>query len=283
MPDLAAPTGYRLLFRLSRSRGAAEIWAAETAAGAPVVLKLLTPEARRRDDLAYRFTQESDLLFRLGGRHGLVRAIAVVVDPPAIVLEPLDPISLRDRIHLPAGRIAPVAPARAAAIGLGLVEAVGWLHRQGVIHRDVKPGNVLFDSTGAVRLVDLGVAAAGDPPRGLPPGWIEERVGTLGRAAPELLADPATATSAVDVYGLGATLYEALSGHLPHDFGPGESEEHYARRIVSGEPPVPLDRRGRLPPPLASVVTAAVAPHPADRPTLSDLGLALHQALGSRS
>jgi serine/threonine protein kinase len=117
----------------------------------------------------------------------------------------------------------------------------------------VKPGNILFAADGSVRLTDLGVAAAGNPPRGLPAGWVEEKVGTLGYTAPALLRDAAIATVAVDDYGLAATLYEALTGFLPYDFHPGESEADLERRISGGEPPIPItQRRGEVTPDLAA-------------------------------
>jgi serine/threonine-protein kinase len=129
-----------------------------------------------------------------------------------------------------------------------------------VIHRDVKPSNLLLMADGTIRLSDLGVAAVGRPPRGLPSEWIEEDIGTLGYTAPELLRDPSTATPAVDVYGLGVTLYEMLSGELPYRMGVSETELELRERIVAGERPVPLIGRTEIPGKLAEIVMRAIDP-----------------------
>jgi len=112
---------------------------------------------------------------------------------------------------------------------------------------------------GSWRLVDLGVAAHGSPPRGMPEGWVEEEVGTPGFAAPELLADPSAAGAAIDVFGLGATLAFALSGRTPDEPSLGER---------------------RIPARLLDVVQRSTAPDLAQRyPTALEMRAALARAL----
>jgi serine/threonine protein kinase len=217
------------------------------------------------------------LLERLGGRHRVVRLLERIAAPPGLVLEWAPGGSLRDRIH-PGGLAAPAAPlspVATARLALELCEALEWLHGHGVFHRDLKPGNVLLDGEGGALLADFSVAAQGDPPRSLPEGWIEEEVGTLGYAAPELLRDPGAAGPAIDLYGLGATLYEALTGRLPHDLGPLETERELRWRLARGEPPVPLTERGCRGSQLGALIERALDPDPRSRPGIGWLREAL--------
>src|SRR5690606_14268871 len=119
---------------------------------------------------------------------------------PALVLEYAGGGSLRDRLER-----GPLPLDQAAEVILQVADGLDWLHQNDVFHRDVKPSNILLMTDGSVRLADLGVAACGTPPRGLPEGWVEEEIGTLGYAAPELLREPGLATRTIDVYALGVT------------------------------------------------------------------------------
>jgi len=257
--------GFALLDRLARPSELSEVWRARSGDGSLVAVKILRSD---REDLVLRFRSEGEILRELGGRHHLIGCLVVLDRPHALVLELADPRSLADRIH-PDGRDRPAVPlpvAEALKAVAEAAEAVAWLHRNEVIHRDVKPSNVLPGAGGTIRLIDLGIAARGRPPRALPDGWVEEEVGTLGYAAPELVREPSTADPAVDIYALGATLYEALSGRLPFELGPGDSESELRTRIAGGSEPGPLTELGSFPADLASLVTRALAPHPGARP-----------------
>lgn len=275
--------GLSLLRRVSRDGGPTEVWEARDEGGARVAVKLLRSD-RAPPDQVIRFHHEGELLERLGGHHHVVHLQARIARPPALVFAWAAGGSLRDRIH-PAGSGAPavpLAPHRVRRIGLDLCDALTWLHECGVYHRDVKPSNVLLDQDGRALLADFGIAARGSPPRSMPAGWVEEEAGTLGYAAPELLRDPGAFGVAIDIYGLGCTLYEALSGRLPHDMRPADSERSLRWRLARGESPVPLASRGWVGArELAAVVERAISPDPWSRqPSAAALRSALETAGG---
>ncbi|MDX2058579.1 MAG: serine/threonine-protein kinase [Gemmatimonadales bacterium] len=240
------------------------MWLAKSAAGHLAAFKVLTADGRARPDQVIRFEAEGRLLARLGGSHHLVTGkpvpIAGSTDPGPIALDLADE-SLADRIEP-----RPLPWRLAVLVIRQVLDATAWLHANGVIHRDIKPSNVLMMEDGTVRLADLGVAAHGDPPRGLPDDWIEEEIGTLGYAAPELLAVPATATPAVDIYSVGVTLFEAVSRRLPHPMLDGETEAEHRVRLADGPAPLSLGALGLdLPAALVEVTARALAPDPAER------------------
>lgn len=231
------------------------MWAAHAPDGRLVALKILRASPTDRPDLVLRFDAEGRLLRELGGQHHLIRCDAVVASPPTLVLELAGQGNLRDLVEAE----GPLAPRVAVMVLLQAAEAVTWLHHNQVIHRDVKPSNLVAVDDGSWRLVDLGVAAHGSPPRGMPEGWVEEEVGTPGFAAPELLADPSAAGAAIDVFGLGATLAFALSGRTPDEPSLGER---------------------RIPARLLDVVQRSTAPDLAQRyPTALEMRAALARAL----
>ena len=149
----------------------------------------------------------------------------------------------------------PMPPARAAEMGTVLLEALGSAHAAGIVHRDVKPGNVLITAEGRTVLTDFGIATvAGDP--GLTQAGMV--MGTPGFCSPERIRG-APASPASDLWSLGATLYAAVQGHGPFD-GQGSAMAVLAH-IVHGDPP-PATSAG----PLGLVIAALLSRDPAARP-----------------
>ena len=128
---------------------------------------------------------------------------------PWIIMELLPYQSLRDLVRAD----GPLAPARAARIGLGVLAALGAAHAEGVLHRDVKPANILVGPDGRVVLTDFGIARAVDSPTLTAAGAL---VGSPSYIAPER-ARGGLSSPAGDLWGLGASLYAAVEGHPPFE------------------------------------------------------------------
>ncbi|MEA2375399.1 MAG: hypothetical protein QOD53_1862 [Thermoleophilaceae bacterium] len=165
--------------------------------------------------------------------------------------------------------LAPLAPRRAARIVAAVAGALNAMHELGLVHRDVKPGNVLVEGTGGgVFLTDFGLAKAISSDPGLTVGgnWL----GTADFAAPEQIRGLAV-DARTDVYALGGVLFWALTGRVPY---PEDSDEAKMRAHLS-EPPPSLDG------PLGAVVARAMAKDPGERfASAGELGRAALAAAG---
>ena len=128
---------------------------------------------------------------------------------PWIIMELLPYQSLRDLVRAD----GPLAPAQAARIGLGVLAALGAAHAEGVLHRDVKPANILVGPDGRIVLTDFGIARAVDSPTLTAAGAL---VGSPSYIAPER-ARGGLSSPAGDLWGLGASLYAAVEGHPPFE------------------------------------------------------------------
>jgi len=220
-----------------------------------------------------RARREARAAQALSGRPGLVEILAVeeVEGLVVIAMEHLPGGDLDGRI----GRRGPLPEREAVALAIEVATALEHVHAAGLVHRDVKPSNVLFDERGAPRLTDLGLALDLDAPRLTEEGAL---IGTPEYMAPELarsrrhLVGPAT-----DVYGLGATLYDALVGRPA--FSSGSFVGLLAQIVRDPPPPVRAGRPG-CSAATAEVVRRALEKAPADRfPTARALADALREAL----
>jgi WD40 repeat protein len=269
-PGPAAPASgqsvgpYELGRELGRGGRGAVFAARDRRDGKAVALKLLlSGEYSTPDDLAL-FQHEAAVLGRLD-HPNLVRILdAGAADGrPYLALECVDGPTL-------AGRIAEFrSPAAAAGLVETLARAVHHAHLQGVVHRDLKPGNVLLSPAGEPKVSDFGLAKRLDAATGQT--RTGDIIGTLGYMAPEQAAGTAhRAGPPADVYALGAVLYELLTGRPP--FGPDPS----ARTLYDllHEPPVPPRRLvGAVPRDLETVCLHCLEKNP-DRRYPSALALA---------
>jgi serine/threonine protein kinase len=183
----------------------------------------------------------------------------------------------------------PLPPAEAARVVAEAADALEAVHAAGLVHRDVKPGNVLLDETGgalSARLADFGIAAP-VPPAGLTEdsdwartGEPAAAAGTFAYMAPEQWrGEPVTARG--DIYGLGGVLYTALTGEPPY---PDESLPELAYNLAVSPPPRARDRVPDLPRAYDDVIAAALAKDPRDRPgSAADLAEALRAITAGRT
>ncbi|MDI6102156.1 serine/threonine-protein kinase [Actinoplanes sp. NEAU-A12] len=249
---------YRTLSRLGEG-GMGSVYLAEDPGGRLVAVKIIRSEYAHEAEFRARFRSEVN---RAREVPPFCTAEVLDADPdhvtPYLVVEYVDGPSLNevvaDQGALTGGSLHGVA--------VGVAAALAAIHGAGVIHRDLKPRNVLF-ALGTPKVIDFGIA------RPLEPTSFHTRaqevVGTLAYMAPERL-DPETdrlLTPAVDVFAWGAVVTYAGTGRTP--FG-GDSPAVTAARILT-QPP----RIGDLPPYLAELVTAALEKEPENRPTAPEL------------
>jgi serine/threonine protein kinase len=251
---------------LSRDGAPNEVLLVRRPSGRLAVLKRVRRELRDREDLVLRLDQERRLLGRLGGQHGLVELEDIDAEPGSLFVRFLDGGTLRDRIDgcrgsdlLPSALVGQVATQ--------LVAAVRQLHDHDVIHRDINPTNIVFDSGGGAWLIDLSVAAVGRPARGLPVGWEEARVGTIPYSAPETILHPGLPVlPSVDIYSTGVVFWEMATGTRPFEQEVDESPEAFARRVRAAAAPHSTEIARRLGRRFADLVHGMLDPTPSNRP-----------------
>lgn len=191
-----------------------------------VAVKVLREELARDRRFVTRFHREARTAARL--QHPAIVAVHDFGEHDGrvyLVLEHVSGRTLHEVLHTE----GPLAPARAAAIGAQIADALAHAHARGVVHRDVAPGNVMVRTDGTVKVLDFGIARA---VRGSGHGGSVTAQGTLAYAAPEVLAGERT-DQRVDVYGLGAVAYELLTGIPPF------TGEDVPARLRVVRPPAP--------------------------------------------
>jgi hypothetical protein len=175
----------------------------------PVAVKVLSPNLAADPTLAQRFEQEARFLAAVNNASVVnVFDVGEANGEPFFVMELVDGETLADRI----AREGPVPPDEAVPIVSAIAHGLRVLHRDGFVHRDVKPGNILLPRDGGAKLADFGLVRPDRASDLTAPGTA---VGTLAYLAPELLRGEA-ASPASDVYALGVVAYEALTGRLPY-------------------------------------------------------------------
>jgi serine/threonine protein kinase len=226
--------------------------------GVEVAVKCFRPGASEHDLRQQR--QEMALLARLD-HPGLVRLHdgGSVDGCPFVVTDLVEGPTLAERIATG----TPLAPGPVRRLGAQLAEALAYVHAAGIVHRDVKPANVLLGDGGRPRLADFGIARAVDATGATADGCV---VGTAAYLAPEQVRGEVVAPAA-DIYALGLVLLEALTGR--REF-PGRAVESATARLYRS-PAVPAG----LPGGLGTVLTAMTQDDPRHRPTAAAVAAAL--------
>ena len=215
-----------------------------------VALKRLAETAARDEELRARFLREARLSARLS-HPNVVRVYDVGEDGgvPFIAMEFVDGETLAELV----ARRGPLPPEEVVALGVQLCRGLAAVHAAGLVHRDVKPQNVLLRRDGVLKLGDFGIAAPDAGTRLTLAGTV---LGTAAYLAPEQ-ARGERVTAAADLYGAGSVLYELLTGRPPRQ--PTSLAELAAPAAVP--PP------GGAPPALAATVMRCLAADPAERPS----------------
>ncbi len=222
----------------------------------PVAIKVLHSHYASDTGFLQRFHHEAQAVANL--RHSNIVDVYDVGqdgDIHYIVMEYVPGSDLKALIL----REAPLAVDRAVAIAEAVANGLEAAHRLGMIHRDIKPQNIIVSDNGAVKITDFGIAKSK-----MSTAMTETGVtfGTADYISPEQ-ARGQQATPQSDIYALGITLYEMLTGRLPFT---GDNAIAVAMQHVSTEPPPPRMYNARIPPQLEAIVLRALSKDPADRP-----------------
>jgi serine/threonine kinase PknH len=247
--------GKYTITRLLGKGGMGEVYEAyDTGKGRTVALKILAPEVS--DDAAFRtrFQRES-------------QAAAILQEPHVIPIHDWGEVdgSLYIDMRLVQGQTlldliekGPLEPSRAVNIINQVAAALDAAHAEGLIHRDIKPQNILVTPADFAYLVDFGIAEASGETRLTTAG---SQIGTLNYMAPERFRDPVS-TPAVDVYSLACVLYESLTGELPFT---RDSLENLVAAHIASPPPRPSVANMRVPAAMDDVIARGMAKDPDDR------------------
>ncbi|NVB80018.1 MAG: serine/threonine protein kinase, partial [Kofleriaceae bacterium] len=230
-----------------------------------VALKVLFPHLARREDVVRRFHREARAaaglehpnilrVYDVGGAT-VTDSASGAIDPPYIVMELIRGRSLLGELEQRGPMLAEVV----ACLGALLADALAVAHQAGIIHRDVKPANVMIAAGGRVLLADFGVARL-------------ETEDSLVTKTGALLGTPAymspeqasgdTATAKSDLYSLGATLYQLATGVLPYSGSPAK----VMAQIAQGQLVSAVRRRSAVGPDLSRVIDRLMATEPTARP-----------------
>jgi len=238
----------------------------------PVAIKTLRPEAMAGESVALeRFKQEIRLARRIAHRN-VVRTydLGEINGVYYLTMEYVEGTSLKQLVAS-RGKL-PVSVT--LTIGKQLCRALEVAHAEGVIHRDVKPQNMVVEPSGFLKVMDFGIARLVNPPKGKGLTEAGTSIGTPDYMSPEQLSG-AELDARSDLYAAGVVLFECVTGKLPF-----ETETTWALVAKHLEEPVPDPRslNGEVPAGLAEVILRAMAKSPADRYQSAS---AMHDALAA--
>ncbi|MEU6687611.1 serine/threonine-protein kinase [Streptomyces sp. NPDC046832] len=252
-PTVVGP--YRLLGRLG-SGGMGRVYLGRSAGGRTVAVKIVHPHFALDEEFRARFRREVEAARRVGGAW---TAPVLDADPGARVPWVATAYAAGPSLSSAVADGGPLPAHTVRALGAGLAEALAAVHELGLVHRDVKPSNVLLTLDGPL-LIDFGIARATDGTASLTSTGVS--IGSPGYMSPEQILGKGV-TGAADVFSLGAVLAYAATGEPPF---PGDSSAALLYKVVHEEPEL-----GLLDGELRSLTAACLAKDPAARPAPAEL------------
>jgi len=268
-PGVTLGGRYRLDERIAGG-GMGDVWrGTDEVLGRTVAVKILLPALLDEPGFAERFRGEARTMATIN-HPGVVDVYDYGSDQQLafLVMEYVE----GDALSRTLSRVGRLTPARTMALVAQAADALQAAHANGIVHRDVKPGNLLVRPNGTLVLTDFGIARSALVGQLTVAGSV---LGTASYISPEQ-ASGAVATAASDVYALGVVAYQCLSGHRPFD---GATPIEIAMKHVRDTPrPLPAD----IPPAVRAIVDRALAKDPAARwPTAAAMAAVARQAASS--
>jgi serine/threonine protein kinase len=249
--------GYEIIREIARGGMGIVYEARQTSLNRPVALKLILHGALASDSDRRRFAAEAAAAAKL--KHPgivVIHEVGEHAGQPFFSMEHVAGDSLSRILHN-----GPVSPKQAAHYAAEVARALQFAHDHGVLHRDVKPSNVLVDDAGRVRVTDFGLAKQVNADDKLT--VTGQLLGTPSYMAPEQITGPATAIGpAADIYGLGALLYELLTGQPPFR---GATPVETLIQALDSDPQSPRRLNPNIPRPLEMIALKCLERNPADR------------------
>ncbi|WP_053226612.1 Stk1 family PASTA domain-containing Ser/Thr kinase [Solirubrobacter soli] len=254
-PDTVIDGRYRAQKRLGAG-GMAEVWCAEDEVlGRRVAVKLMGGRFAEDPSFRERFRREAKAA--AGMQHPNIVGIYDYSEwdgTPYIAMELVDGKTLKELVT----ERGPLPPDIAVGLTEQVLRGLGYAHKRGIVHRDVKPQNVIIDRDGQAKVADFGIARAGDTSEMTQTGTI---VGTMQYLSPEQ-AEGHPVDRRADLYSVGIVLYELLTGRVPFD---GEAPISIAIKQINELPVPPAQLRPGLSPALEAVVLRALEKDPMRR------------------
>lgn len=249
---------YQVLRLVGRGGMGTVYKAADRELGEEIAIKLIRADVLQGDPtMAERFRSEIRLARRISHRNVVRTHDFGEWDGRAYVtMEYVEGITVRDLID--ARRT--LSPSSALGLARQLAEALAVAHEQGVIHRDIKPQNLLLDAAGVLKIMDFGIARMAEGVSSITQTGMV--VGTPAYMAPEQLLDEAVDARG-DLYATGVVLYECLTGRLPYT---ATSPIALIAKVLNGAPAAPVESNPEIPPALSALVLRLMARSPDDRP-----------------
>ena len=260
VPNTLIGARYRLEKRIGQG-GMAEVWLAnDISLSRKVAVKMMKAQHNNDPIVVERFRREAQAVGNLS--HPNIVTVYDVVEndgQQAVIMEYVEGMTLREVLD----QKTRLSPSLTIHIGMAIASALDAAHASGIVHRDIKPGNILLTQTGRVMLADFGIAKAVNATEA---DLTNQNImmGTAKYLSPEQVRGKPLDVRA-DIYSLGLVLYECLAGRVPFS---GESDVETALARVQREPTNLLKKRPNLPPPLTNFIHLMLQRDPERRPAV---------------